>query len=247
MKKIYAVFLVLLSFHLSAQAPVDNTLYNHALKAPKTTDVKHLARYLSAGDTRPDAKTLETFFYWIAQNIAYDTVLYKKGTITDEDVSVAKTLRNKKSVCAGYSQLLLELCEAVQIECLIIEGTARYYNMGPTGAGHAWNAVKINGKWELIDTTWGSGYLESSGKFKKQLDLRFFFADPKWMIIEHFPDDEKWQLLENPITTTVFNGKEWEEKRLRLFYNLTDDDAYADYKQRMKTGQKAGLKTKKIL
>ncbi|WP_169630213.1 transglutaminase domain-containing protein [Flavobacterium humi] len=246
MKRMYAAFLILLNLSVFAQTPVDNTLYAHALKAPKTTDVKLLARYLSSGPIKSEAKTVETFFYWIAQNIAYDTVLFKKGTIMEEDVTVAKTLKNKKSVCAGYSQLLLELCNAAQIECLIIEGTARYYNMGPNGAGHAWNAVKINGKWELIDTTWGSGYLDDTGKFKKHLDLKYFLADPEFMIIEHFPNDHAWQLMEKPVSSTVFDGKEWEEKRLRLFYNLTDDDAYATYKQRMKQA-KTAPKTKKSI
>ena len=43
------------------------------------------------------------------------------------------------------------------------------YKMGQTFTGdsdHAWNAVYLDGRWHLLDSTWGSGVVDdSSTKF----------------------------------------------------------------------------------
>lgn len=59
-------------------------------------------------------------------------------------------LINKKSVCEGYSRLFQYLCYQVGINATIVNGTS-------DNQAHAWNAVKLDGDWYHIDTTWDDG------------------------------------------------------------------------------------------
>ena len=224
MNKFFLIIIVLFSINVSAQIKVDSLRYKYASKAPKTLDVKYLARFLKAG-AKSEEKTVETFFYWIHQNIEYDYVLLKKQDISTEDISVKRTLETKKTICAGYSNLFLELCQAVKIECVEIEGIAQVSDE-KVGEPHAWNAVNINGKWLLVDTTWGSGGNWLPDTYEKILNLKYLFGKPDYFILNHFPSDEKWQLLEKPITKDEFSSTAWIEKRIIEFYNSTIELKY---------------------
>lgn len=50
------------------------------------------------------------------------------------------------TVCAGYTQTFMWLCNAFDIECF-----------GVTSPGHAWNKVKVNDNWYNLDATWDDG------------------------------------------------------------------------------------------
>ena len=56
-----------------------------------------------------------------------------------------------KAVCEGFAEAMLLLCEAADIPCLLLEGTA---GAGETAAPHAWNLVQLHGIWYHIDCTW---------------------------------------------------------------------------------------------
>ena len=63
---------------------------------------------------------------------------------------------------------------------------------------HAWNAVKIQERWHLVDVTWDAGHIE--GKiYHKQYGTAYLFADPRQFLYTHFPTDAKWQLLQRPM------------------------------------------------
>lgn len=54
---------------------------------------------------------------------------------------------NKKAACRGYANAFAYLCQAVGIECIIVDG---YVAAGD----HAWNMVKVDGNWYHTDLTW---------------------------------------------------------------------------------------------
>lgn len=56
-------------------------------------------------------------------------------------------LLNGEGVCEGYALSSLLLLKELGIEAQYISGTAR-------GELHAWNLVKLDGKWYHLDTTW---------------------------------------------------------------------------------------------
>ncbi len=57
------------------------------------------------------------------------------------------------SVCNGYARLFRLLMEELDIPVRYVGG----YAYGDPDAGHAWNAVQIDGKWYGVDTTWDDG------------------------------------------------------------------------------------------
>ncbi|MBO5358321.1 MAG: hypothetical protein J6A78_03275 [Clostridia bacterium] len=59
-------------------------------------------------------------------------------------------LINKKAVCEGYSRLFQYLCYQVGLNATFVNGRS-------DNQAHAWNAVRLDGDWYHIDTTWDDG------------------------------------------------------------------------------------------
>ena len=55
--------------------------------------------------------------------------------------------------------------------------------------------------WYLIDCTYGAGVLNETD-FTKMYSDSYFAVPPEQLILTHFPDSDKWQLLEKPLTLT---------------------------------------------
>lgn len=63
---------------------------------------------------------------------------------------------------------------------------------------HSWNAIKIDDKWQLLDATWLTE--------AENTELDFYFnIDPEKLILDHYPIDNNWQLLEKPLSLEEFN------------------------------------------
>ena len=132
----------------------------HALGAPGWAEesVESLAAYLMI-PARDDEEKARAVYRWITANIDYDVESYFSGSYKTR--SGSKTVLNdKKAVCAGYSQLFESLCDAAGLESVRIDGHGKGYSYTPfsdTGrtSDHAWNAVKIDDRWRLVDPTWG--------------------------------------------------------------------------------------------
>ncbi|WP_153979973.1 transglutaminase domain-containing protein [Paenibacillus xylanilyticus] len=86
---------------------------------------------------------------WIVLHLAYDTSL-QKYTAYDGLVTGS-------TVCQGYSLLAYRMLDQVGIENRIVEGTAG-------DQLHAWNIVKLDGKWYHMDTTWDDPTPDRKGK-----------------------------------------------------------------------------------
>mgnify|MGYP006299736615 CR=1 len=77
--------------------------------------------------------------------------------------------------------------------CFTLGGTAGTGSFGSSAGGaggeenHAWNAVRIEGAWYLVDVTWDSGSLSSSGNFIPEYDTSYLFISPRPLIYTHFP------------------------------------------------------------
>ena len=127
-------------------------------------------------------------FRWVANNIKYDYEVmndYKKDRV--DPLVVYKT---KKAVCAGYASLFQAMCEEAKIKCLYITGEAK-----PSAVSHAWNMVKLEGNWYVMDVTWAAGYVSgllSGSKFTKSFDETWWMADYTKAIKTHESDDSYW-------------------------------------------------------
>ena len=92
-------------------------------------------------------KVLQLHNYLVTHNTYDMNVINTPGYEGVGTNSAYGALVKGTSVCEGYSMAFKYLLNAVGIECEIISG---YGN----GGGHAWNAVKLNGIWYYVDTTW---------------------------------------------------------------------------------------------
>lgn len=108
-------------------------------------------------------------------------------------------LKERKTLCDGYTNLFKALANEANLTAVTVEG----YTKGDTGSKfkgrHSWNAVKINGSWYLVDCTLGAGYTNF-----RRFNEYYFFTPPSQFVNDHFPDDPKWQLLNNPLSEDEF-------------------------------------------
>ncbi|MFT7612084.1 MAG: hypothetical protein ACI9J3_001033, partial [Parvicellaceae bacterium] len=206
------VLLVLLMFTnsvVSAQGAIGS---NETIICQGTSD--QIAKCLVENKETEEEK-VKAIYLWICNQIEYDYRAFKKGK--KSNFKPNDVVEKKKAVCAGYAYLFLTMCETVGFECNYVSGYTKVNgkltndDMGL----HAWNVVKINKKWKLVDVTWGSGYIRSGfhfKKFEKKVNDHWFTTDPEEFVITHVPEDPMWQLLEQPVSLKVFR---YESEKIR--------------------------------
>ena len=202
-------------------------LWRHVISMPETQkkSPELIINYLKKATTEK-RKLIEIIYYWMADNIVYDIERYLNENY--ESTNELSILESRKAVCQGYSDLFKTLCEKANIECVVISGFAKgfgYNRLKQEAPKHAWNAVKLNGEWKLIDTTWGSGegkVINDSLVYEPNLNLGYLFSKSEGFIIQHYPEDPKWQLLDNPISIDEFYSKEMDAKINEIYRYLRD-------------------------
>jgi hypothetical protein len=182
----------------------------HALNAPASAraSVESLAAYL-VKPAKNDREKARAIFRWIAGNIDYNMEAFFKGG--GGAAGAEEVLKSGKSVCYGYSDLFLSLAGEAGLEAARISGYGKGYGYLPgknfSGpSNHAWNTVKINGSWYLVDSTWGAGYVNGEGKYVRKFDDHFFMTPPSQFIYDHFPEEDRWQLLDEPVSKLKFEN-----------------------------------------
>lgn len=83
---------------------------------------------------------------WLIRNVKYDYYNYLRGTVPRVSHTAKGALLRGIAVCDGYSEAFQKIMKRLGIPCRTIIGEAQ-------GGGHAWNKVKVGGKWRYIDVT----------------------------------------------------------------------------------------------
>ena len=168
-----------------------------------STDINSTVNYLIEGASN-EYEIVKVLHDWIALNIAYDTNSYFSGNYVPMDVE--SVFSRRTAVCSGYSRLFKRFCDIANVECVEITGYSKGYGFQTTGklGSHAWNGVKIQNQWFLIDTTWNTGYVNYEKEFVFNYSVQYLFTDPRAFIYDHFPYSSKWQLLEPVISEIDF-------------------------------------------
>lgn len=206
----------------------------HALAAPADAEqsIEELAQYLIM-PAKTDEEKARAIFRWITDRIAYDVEGLLSGNLGD--TSALATLKRRKSVCQGYATLFEALSTHAGLQVVTITGEAKGVVLPnlPNANGHAWNAVRVNGQWKLLDATWAAGTADvGKRKFNKRYNELFFFTDPHQLIFSHLPADSQWQLLEQPVSKAQF--RRWpriETDLFRLGISLDDLRHLCDQQQ----------------
>lgn len=130
----------------------------------KDQQIVALAKSLTTGKDSTLEKS-NAIFTWVAQNITYDvdTFFHDKFFYLDHPDAV-EVLNSGLAMCMGFSRLNAALHRAVGIEAKVV-----------FGEGHAWNEIKINGKWQTQDPTFAAGFIdENSQTFIKEYTPLYF-------------------------------------------------------------------------
>jgi hypothetical protein len=179
--------------------------------------IKDLANYLAI-PAKNDLDRSRLAFTWIATHVQYDAEAYNTGNYGDE-FSADTVLMRRKGVCEGYSTLFMEIALMMNLEVVKIGGYAKGYGLGTnkkfTEANHAWNAVRIDDKWQLIDVTWGSGYgYTKNNKLETvmEFDPYWFCVKPLECIFSHLPEEREWQLIQSTISLSQFENLPYLDK-----------------------------------
>jgi hypothetical protein len=181
----------------------------HALSAPAEARqaVASLAAFLTA-PARNEREKARAIYRWVTAFIDYAP----QGATASAalDPTAAAVLARGTAVCAGYSDLFTALARAAGLEAESITGYGKGYGYeageplaGPTN--HAWNAVKVDGQWRLVDCTWGAGAVEDHA-YVKRFNSFYLLTSPLAFAWLHFPVDPHWQLRDPPLTFAEFEA-----------------------------------------
>ena len=180
---------------LAAFAPLDRAVRNLPLPAARTVDSvgADLAKIASTPMERARAA-----YVWTVDHLAYST---------ERRRSVARVLADLEGDCDAHADVFNGLCRAMGVESQTVTGALRFaVTPGPALAacakplakgqwlvGHSWNAVRIDGRWGLVDPTLG---VRTAPDDPAPDD--YFLVDPGTLATDHVPDDAVMRLAELP-------------------------------------------------
>lgn len=179
-----------------------------------------LARLLTTFCTTDLDKT-RAIFTWITGHIAYNTgIVTRRAAPADGptpwdtlsvwrsgvEMTAMKVLYRRMGVCDGYAKLFQTLCDYAGVRCVIITGYARcpMDHAHSFRSNHSWNAVFLEGRWQLLDVTWASGYVDGADQFVQRRDERYFLTPPLQFLQDHYPEDLRWTLIDHAPTPREF-------------------------------------------
>lgn len=187
------------------------------MPAEMDVSIASVGEYLKHTFPDPRARTKALHDYVVGR-LTYDEATFKR--FLDHDTSewpaqdAEHVFETKTAVCEGYARLMVALGKAADLDIAYIAGSVRnaHYRVADgddatvkaalEGFGHAWNAVKLDGKWELVDATWD----DPTGGPASDSTVRstYLFTPPELFVYDHLPDDASWQLLPAPLSAGDF-------------------------------------------
>lgn len=174
---------------------------------------------------------VRAIFSWICQNIRYNVDLFRPVALrarylpepidsimewpSADEMFAQKVLRRGVAVCEGYARLFKVLCQYAGVEAAVLNGYVRT-NMDRSRerfrTNHTWNAVRIDSAWHLVDATWGAGFVTYADEFVQQQNDFYFLTPPEVMIRDHYPEDLRWTLMEQPPSLAEFRKMPFKSK-----------------------------------
>ena len=119
---------------------------------------------------------------YIVNNTQYDYDNLLNGTVPEVSHSPLGVLQYGVAVCQGYAYAFELLCDLSGLECEFVGGVAG-------GGGHAWNQVKVDGKWYNIDVTWDDPIYYFNGVLTPYLSYDYFLVSDAVLYQDHVTED----------------------------------------------------------
>ncbi len=118
----------------------------------------------AVNDDMRDEEKVRAIYDYLVMNVTYDGELYDKigvaqGLSDYNAFYLEGVLFDKVAVCEGISKAFTALCNLEGIPCVSVTGAQ---TKNPSGVGHAWNKVYLEGKWYIVDATSGGTIINES-------------------------------------------------------------------------------------
>lgn len=114
----------------------------------EANEIKATVDTIIEGETE-DYKKAYAILEWISKNIKY------AGADQTPGLSPYQVFDSGIAVCGGYSNLYKAMLNLAGIPSVLVYGSTPY-------GAHEWNVVYAGGEWFYSDSTWGTGYFDSS-------------------------------------------------------------------------------------
>ncbi|MEW5738921.1 MAG: transglutaminase domain-containing protein [Myxococcota bacterium] len=167
------------------------------MTASDERSIEAVARYLRSHTDDPFDR-VKALHDWVVTRLTYDEASVR-GPRKPQDAETV--FQSRTGVCEGYARLMVELGRFSGDRIVYVTGEVREPNGQLAPVGHAWNAVEIHGAWYLLDATWDDPVVNGKSD-RYQSD--YLFIPPKLAAMDHFPDDERFQLLPAPLSRVDF-------------------------------------------
>lgn len=104
---------------------------------------------------------------YLVKNLEYESSLQEEN-----NRNIYGALIEKKVVCEGYAKSFKYLMDELNIECIIVSGTAT--NSSGISEAHMWNYIKLNDKWYGVDVTWDDPIIIGNTNSKNIIRHNYF-------------------------------------------------------------------------
>lgn len=118
-------------------------------------NIKSVLRNI-CNDSMTDTEKLKAIHDWIIMNVTYDQELYELLYAGETDLKsytgfyLEGVFDRHNAVCEGISKAFCAMANVEGIPCVRVTG---YQTGHPSGVGHAWNKVYVDGDWYIVDAT----------------------------------------------------------------------------------------------
>lgn len=116
-------------------------------------------------DGMTDYEKSQAIYQWISREITYDydVAFQTQEWVNYNDFYLEGVFLDKVAVCDGISKAYVVLCQMEGIPCVRVTGMYNEEEKEPSG--HAWNKVKIENQWYVVDATWGNTGINKTNEF----------------------------------------------------------------------------------
>ena len=204
--------------------PLDTVRLNKiAALAAKEGKSWNKVAHLIADSCKTELEKVYTVYTYIAGSYKYDLnrlkLIYKREI--KRELYLSEVIKKKRGVCGDFSNLFVTLCDSLNIGCFRVSGYSRTFNLfhpvKKSYYNHAWNVVRVEGKWYVLDVTFGMQHFTNKRMDRERINYDFLFSDPVKFGIVHLPADPVFQLLNHQ--------RSYKDFRYRRFLWKTPDPA----------------------
>lgn len=160
-----------------------------AMRERLEKDVEQIVSSANAGCGNDYEKAKYVHDY-LVQHCAYDKDTYDKYMEGNRSATLAYTtygcLCNHLAVCEGYAKAYQLVMNRLGIECGLISGTAGNYTVGR--GPHAWNYVKLEDGYYLVDVTWD----DTDSNYDDDISWDYFCISSVEMLKDHMADTDQY-------------------------------------------------------